>query len=125
MRDVEFLKGQAERHGTHIGQLAAIILEGPLPWTRMRRVYALLSLVRKYGEQRVEEVCAVALDFEMHDVRRLKRMLENGTALPSRAAPNSPKVIPIARYLRPASQYAIPLTAPGNVAGDATEGEDS
>jgi hypothetical protein len=32
-----------------IGAFAARLLEDPLPWTRMRRVYALLGLVRKYG----------------------------------------------------------------------------
>jgi transposase len=108
MRDIAFLQHQAARHGQHVGQLASIILEGPLPWTRMRRVYALLSLVRKYGEQRVEEVCTTALSFEMHDVRRLKRMLENATPLPPLAGPVSRTETPHPRYLRPASDYALP-----------------
>jgi hypothetical protein len=124
MRDIDFLKRQADRHGTHIGQLAGLILDGPLPWTRMRRVYALLALVRKYGEKRVEEACATALAFEMHDVRRLKRMLENGTVLPPLAAPETPKVIPLARYLRPASQYALPLPAVESTT-HTTQGEDA
>jgi len=109
MRDVDFLKRRAEGHGPHVGQLAAVILEGPLPWTRMRRVYALLGLVRKYGETRVDEVCATALAFEMHDVRRLQRMLAQGVKPPVSAPAAEPKVIPLARYLRPASQYALPL----------------
>jgi hypothetical protein len=117
LRDVDFLKRRAESHGPHIGRLAATILEGPLPWTRMRRVYALLALVRKYGDQRVEEVCTTALAFEMHDVRRLQRMLQNGISLPPLAAPQQSKVIPLARYLRPASQYSLPLTNP-NPTGD-------
>jgi hypothetical protein len=125
MRDIAFLKHQAESHGPHIGQLAGIILDGPLPWTRMRRVYALLSLVRKYGEQRVEEVCATALTFDLHDVRRLKRMLENGFKLPALAPPPSAKVIPSARYLRPASQYALPFPSNGSTTHDQTQGEDS
>lgn len=77
----------------------------------MRRVYALLGLVKKYGERRVEEACATALLFDMDDVRRLKRMLENATAKPAPVSPE-PKVIPLARYLRPASQYALPLASP-------------
>jgi transposase len=109
LRDVNFLKQQAEQHGTHIGQLAAAILEGPLPWTRMRRVYALLGLVRKYGAVRVEEAAVTALAFEMHDVRRLERMLKNGA--PLAAAPAPTNVIPLARYLRPARQYALPLAS--------------
>jgi hypothetical protein len=124
MRDIDFLKRQAESHGEHIGQLAAIILDGPLPWTRMRRVYALLSLVRKYGDKRVDEACGTALDFEMHDVRRLQRMLKNGAALPPITRPESTKVIPLARYLRPASQYALPLVADESTTNQPTQGDD-
>lgn len=111
LRDIAFLQRQAERHGPHIGQLAAILLAGPLPWTRMRRVYALLGLVRKYGAPRVENTCATALACEMYDVRRLQRMLQNGAAPPAPAAPPSPTTIPLARYLRPADQYALPLAS--------------
>jgi hypothetical protein len=124
MRDIEFLKRQAEKCGTHTGQFAAILLDGPLPWTRMRRVYALLSLVRKYGEQRVDETCAIALAFDSHDVRRLQRMLKNGTPLPALSLPSSPRVIPLARYLRPATQYALPLATPKPVTCETTQGED-
>jgi hypothetical protein len=111
MRDIEFLKRQADGHGPHVGQLASIILDSPLPWTRMRRVYALLSLARKYGTTRVDTVCATALAFEMYDVRRLRSMLETGAAPPPSPIATPAKVIPIARYLRPPSQYALPLAA--------------
>ena len=61
----------------------------------MRRVYALLGLVRRYGATRVIEVCTIALGADMLDVHRLKRMLEHGVA----AAPPSPPagVIPLGR----------------------------
>ena len=110
MRDIEFLKRQAAEHGPHVGQLAVILLDSPLPWTRMRRVYALLSLVRKYGGTRVDAACATALAFEMYDVRRLKRILETGAVPPAAELTAAPKVIPIGRYLRPASQYALVLS---------------
>ena len=126
LRDVEFLKRQALLHGPHVGELAGKILDGPLPWTRMRRVYALLSLARKFGDQRLDHVCATALTFEMHDVRRLQRMLENGTALPPLAPAQPQKVIPLARYLRPARQYALPLALTDSTATDApNHGEHS
>ena len=72
----------------------------PLPWTRMRRVYALFGLVQKYGPERVEHACRTALEVEMHDVRRLERMLAHPLA-PSSAA-RAANVVPLARYLRPA-----------------------
>jgi hypothetical protein len=48
MRDMGFLERQATPHGAAIGRFAHHVLEGPLPWTRMR-VYALFALVRRYG----------------------------------------------------------------------------
>src|SRR4029079_17223203 len=80
MRNVDALRRQAEAAGDVIGRYAAALLDSPLPWTRMRRVYALLGLVRRYGPARVTEVCTVALDADMLDVHRLTRMLELGVA---------------------------------------------
>ena len=116
MRNVDALRRQAEAAGEAIGRYAAALLDSPLPWTRMRRVYALLGLVRRYGAARVTEVCTLALAADMLDVHRLKRMLEQGIVAPAPAPPA--RVIPIARYLRPASQYKLPLYA-------ASEGEES
>lgn len=107
MRDIGFLARKAREHGEAVGRFADELLAGPLPWTRMRRVYALLGLARRYGSSRVDEACTVALGADMIDVQRLKKLLEIGAPAPS---PNSPaRVIPLARYLRPAQQYALPL----------------
>ena len=111
MRNVEALRRQAEGAGDVIGRYAAALLDSPLPWTRMRRVYALLGLVRRYGAARVSDVCTIALGADMLDVHRLKRMLEHGVAAPLPAPPA--RVIPLARYLRPATQYKLPLPACG------------
>ena len=110
MRDVAFLQRQAQRHCPSVGRLAEMILEGPLPWTRMRRVYALLGLARKYGDARVEQACATALAVEMIDVKRLKRMLElGGPDTPTPSA--SQKVLPFARHLRRPEHYALTRAA--------------
>jgi Mu transposase, C-terminal domain len=106
LRNVDALRRQAEQAGAIIGRYAAALLDSPLPWTRMRRVYALLGLVRRYGAARVTETCTVALAADMLDVRRLQRMLEHGPVAPP--APRR-RVLPPARYLRPATQYALPL----------------
>jgi hypothetical protein len=108
MRDIGFLERQATQHGAAIGCFAHHVLEGPLPWTRMRRVYALLALVRRYGDSRVEQTCRLALDAQMYDVRRLERMLQAATTV-APATPSSPKPPAPARHLRPASQYSLPL----------------
>jgi len=109
MRDVAFLQSEAARHGEAIGRLAKALIAGPLPWTRMRQVYALLGLCRRYGDVRVEESCTTALAAEMIDVRRLERMVERATPPPQSTAPPPP--VPSGRFLRPASQYALPLAS--------------
>jgi transposase len=108
LRDVAFLEREAHRHGEAIGALARTLLEGPLPWTRMRRVYALLGLAKRYGDHRVEEVCRLALAADLTDVHRIKRMLALASAPTAPAQPS--RVIPIARYLRPATDYVIRRT---------------
>ena len=55
----------------------------------------------------MNDACAIALAAEMLDVHRLKRMLALGQASPTSATPA--RVIPLGRFLRPASQYALPL----------------
>ena len=109
-RDVAFLERQAARHGDAIGRFAHRLLEGPLPWTRMRRVYALIGLAKRYGDLRLEAVCVTALAADMLDVRRLERMLQLAT--PPAALAAAARVIPIARHLRPTLQYALPFATP-------------
>jgi transposase len=114
-RDLELLRSHARRHGQAVGDYAEAVLDSPLPWTRMRRVYALLHLCKRYGSQRVNDACAAALDVEMIDVRRLERIVQLAApAAPSAAAPSGgAKVIAFtARFLRPREQYALPLRPP-------------
>lgn len=120
MRDVDFLAKQAANEGEAVGRYAQVLLDGPLPWARMRRVRALLGLCRKYGAARVEETCRLALAADMVDVERLGRMLELARE-PAPPPPPTAKVIPLARFLRPPSQYALPLASRGRD----TEGEKS
>ena len=114
-RDVAFLESQAARHGEAIGRYAHALLDVPLPWTRMRRVYALLGLVKRHGAAPVEAACATALQVGMLDVHRLKRMLQLATPA---APPATARVIPLARYLRPAQQYALTFTPTPNPEGE-------
>jgi hypothetical protein len=68
---------------------------------------------KRYGDERVNQACAIAVQAEMFDVHRLQRMLKLApapTTLPAAAsATSSSKVVPIARYLRSPSQYALPF----------------
>jgi hypothetical protein len=104
MRDLDYLRRQATECGAAVGRYASALLEGPLPWTRMRRVYALLRLVRRYGEARVDAACATALEHAMLNIKRLETMLKNPEP-PALSA--SPRALPPARYLRDPRQYVL------------------
>ena len=79
LRDIGYLQRQADDAGPAIGAYAAALLHHPLPWTRMRQVYALLGLVRKWGPGRVDAACARALEAEAVSVPLVGRILQAGT----------------------------------------------
>ena len=75
-RDVQSLARMAAEAGEAVGAYAAALLDTPLPWTKMRQVYRLLGLVKKWGADRVDQACARALEAEALDVNLIARMLE-------------------------------------------------
>jgi transposase len=77
-RDLDRLRRMAADHGEAIGIYATALLDTPLPWTKMRQVYRLLGLIKKWGASRVEQACRRALDAEAVDVNLVSRMLERG-----------------------------------------------
>jgi transposase len=106
MRDVDRLVRMAASHGEAIGAYAAVLLEGPLPWTKMRQVYGLLGLVKRYGPDRVELACGRAAEVEAYNIRLIGRMLQ-------RAIEGRVQVVPVpgrlvaARFARPPESFAI------------------
>lgn len=110
MRDLARLQSMAAAHGAAIGAYAAALLDVPLPWTRMRSVYALLGLVKKWGPDRVEAACARALDYEVVKVSVIGRMLERGTEGVT-VQPALPGTVISARFARDPAHFAV---APAN-----------
>ncbi len=106
MRDLEALKRLAVGHGPAIGAFAAALLDVALPWTRMRQVYALLGLVKKWGADRVDAACASALEHEAVNVGLIGRMLERGTENTSTTLPSAPGVVVPARFARDPEHFA-------------------
>ena len=95
LRDIEALQRMAARHGPAIGAYAAAVLEHPLPWTKMRQVYALLGLVKRWGPERVEAACSRALEAEAISVGLIGRMIERATeAEPAASAPRRRRTSP-------------------------------
>lgn len=106
LRDINALENKAKELGHHIGLYAARLLSGPLPWARMRQVYALLGLCEKHGAGRVESLCQSALAFDVLDVGRLKKMLQSAPR-PADLDGSPGKVVPLhpPRFARPAEQF--------------------
>ena len=79
MRDINELIARAASHGSDIGIYAERILDAPLPWTKMRTVYRLLGLVRRYGPAPVNAACGTALDLDVISVTKIDSMLKHAT----------------------------------------------
>ena len=97
----------AERHGYHVGISVHRLLDDPLPWTRMRSVYRLLGLVRRYGPGPVETACSRSLDLDVVSVSKVASMLEKAI---EREQPVLPLAAgsPTGRFARDPAQYALP-----------------
>ncbi len=105
LRDIDRLKQIATSHGPNVGTYAARLLDIELPWTKMRMVYRLLGLVRRFSAERVDEACAKALELDVVDVNLIARMLAR--ALESRPAAEpvaSAQVIPL-RFARAPEEF--------------------
>jgi hypothetical protein len=114
LRSVEGVRRRAREQGEHVGRFVERLLEGPLPWTKMRQAYGLLRLCERYGAPRVEALCARALAFEVLDVRRLERMLKAGADRPApveSAGPAKIFVLPSSRFARPVTAFVTRATA--------------
>lgn len=105
LRDIDRLQRTAAAHGEAIGSYAARLLDGPLPWTRMRRVYRLLGLVRRFGAARVETACAQALALDVVDVTRIARMLDHALETSAPAAPRPQGNVVQLRFARDPSEF--------------------
>src|SRR4051794_24684797 len=119
MRDLDRLRRMAADHGEAIGVYATALLDIPLPWTKMRQVYALLGLVKKWGAERVEAACRRALEAEAVNVALVGRMLERGTEH-TEMPPALPGTVIPARFARDPAHFAVagpgrphPDTRPG------------
>jgi transposase len=104
-RDIDGLQRLAAEHGDAVGRYATALLDTPLPWTKMRQVYRLLGLVKKWGASRVEEACQRALDAEAVDVNLVSRMLERARETTEPETRPDPVVIQ-GRFARDPSEFS-------------------
>ena len=112
LRDLDRLIAACAAHGPSVGIYAERILDDRLPWTRMRTVYRLLGLVRRYGAERVEAACSASLDLDVVSVTKIAAMLERATETSAPALPRAAGGSPT-RFSRDPAEFrttATPLT---------------
>jgi hypothetical protein len=109
MRDLDRLRATAAGHGVNIGIYAARLLDDPLPWTRMRAVYRLLGLVRRYGPGPVDTACGTALDLDVVSVAKIDAMLVKAL---ERTTPTLPAAAghPAGRFARDPNEFRSSAT---------------
>jgi transposase len=114
LRDVDAVVRAAREHGERIGELAARLLEGPVPWLKLRQAYGLLRLCDRYGQDRVNAMCARALGFGVIDVPRIEGMLKDARRVEDEGVTTG-RVIPLpARFARDPSAFATRPSAPSD-----------
>ena len=98
------IKASARELGPEVGEFADRLLEGPLPWAKLRQGHKLLRLGERYTAQRLDAACHKALEVDLIDVRRVERVLVN--ALDQEACPEPPQPLPAGRFARPGAVLA-------------------
>lgn len=114
LRDVDTVVRAARACGQQIGELAARLLDGPLPWLKLRQAYGLLRLCDRYGQDRVNALCARALAFGVLDVPRIERMLKDARRVEDEAVATGRVIALPARFARDASTFATRPPAPSD-----------
>jgi hypothetical protein len=104
MRDVDSLVKAAQRAGENTGIYAQRLLDTDLPWTKMRQVYRLLGLVRRYGPGPVDTACGRALEVDVVSVTKIASMLAKATENDPAPAPRGPAAAR-ARFARDPAEY--------------------
>jgi transposase len=111
-RDLTRLIAACAAHGPNIGIYAERLLDDPLPWTRMRSVYRLQGLVRRYGADPVETACGRSLDLDVVSVSKIAAMLAKATENQQPMLPAMPTGTG-GRFARDPSEYARSPATPG------------
>jgi hypothetical protein len=100
MRDISSQKAKAHRRGPAVGVFVEQVLDGPLPWTRMRQVYTLFRAGDRYGDDRLDQACARAVDAECRNVKIVIGMIERALEAETGDADPVPDNVIVGRFAR-------------------------
>lgn len=106
LRDVDSVVRRAHSYGEKVGQFAQRLLDGPVPWLKLRQAYGLLRLCERYGHDRVNTLCARALAFDVIAVPRIERMLKDARQTEEAAVAAGRVIVLPARFARDPAAFA-------------------
>lgn len=98
------VKRNAAVQGPAVAAFADRLLDGPLPWAKLRQGQKLIRLGDRYTPERLDAACKKALSVDLIDVRRLERILVE--ALEEEAALPQLPPLPPGRFARPGTVFA-------------------
>ncbi len=108
-RDTEALQNKADSAGPSVAEYTRRLLEMPQPWRRMRAVYRLLGLARRFGAQTVDLACERALSLDVVDVTRIEGIVKKALETSPNESPPPGGVAQVIelRFARPTSHFAV------------------
>jgi transposase len=106
LRWPDYYRKRARELGSAAGDFTDKLLNGEFPWSRLRQAQKLLRLAERYGAARLDAACQRALDFDLRDVYRVQRILEQGLESQSEPQPIVGQQSALAlKFLRPAEHF--------------------
>ena len=106
LRWPDYYRQRARELGAAAGDFADTLLSGEFPWSRLRQAQKLLRLAERYGATRLDAACRRALEFDLQDVYRVQRILEQGLESQSEPQPIVGKQSSLElKFLRPAQHF--------------------
>jgi transposase len=117
MRYPDFYRKKAHEIGPAVGHFADQLLAGEFPWAHLRQAQKLLRLAERYGSTRIEAACLRALAFDLVDVHRLGRILEQALEQETGSQNEDQLQVgqPQLRFLRPADHFSHPQPPEGGI----------
>ena len=105
MRDLHRLITAAAGHGPTSASTPSVCSTTTLPWTKMRQVYGLLGLAKRYGSGPTDTACGRALDPDVVAVAKIASMLERATENTPAPAPRAASGVASARFARDPAEF--------------------
>ncbi|MDA8335985.1 MAG: IS21 family transposase [Peptococcaceae bacterium] len=103
---LEWVFGQAKATGPNVVRFVKAVAERrEVPEQAIRTCQGTLSLVKRYGGERVDVACAVALANDTLSYRKVKAILDNETDRMSQEGTNSSPGLPVHENLRGPAYY--------------------